>query len=266
MVNVKDSTSRSRPGSVTAVGVPRLIGLAVAALAGLAVYLVGLPASVSVFGTPLADLTLPASLLVALTGTAVVGASVTAGRWRVVDIVVASVIGVAGGLVFSVWNLGWEGISKAVIPPASAIFVGVWLFPAVLGMLVVRRPGAAVYTELVAAVVSALVGNQWGFATVWYGLVEGLGAEAVFALLLYRRFGMPSAALAGAGAGVAVGLMDSLLYYLEVLDGVGRTAYVGLAVLSGAVIAGAGSWVLSGALARTGALDPLASGRVRERV
>jgi energy-coupling factor transport system substrate-specific component len=118
----------------------------------------------------------------------------------------------------------------------------------------------------VAAVVSALVGNQWGFATVWYGLVEGMGAEVVFALLLYRRFGLPAAMLAGAGAGVAVGLMDSLIYYPDVLHAGGRVAYVSLAVVSGVIIAGLGSWALTRALARTGTLAPLASGRVAERV
>jgi energy-coupling factor transport system substrate-specific component len=244
----------------------RLVSAAVAVLAGVVIYLVGLPGSGSILGTTTSDLTLPVALFVGSAGVAVVAVTATAARWRIVDIVVASVLGVAGGLVFSAWNVGWEPISKAVVPPASAIFVGVWLFPAVLGALIVRRPGAAVYTELVAAVLSALVGNQWGFATVWYGLVEGLGAEVVFALLLYRRFGLPTAVLAGAGAGVVVGLMDSLIYYPDLLGPGGRLGYICLAVLSGVVIAGVGSWMLNKALARTGTLAPLASGRVAERV
>jgi energy-coupling factor transport system substrate-specific component len=235
-------------------------------LAGLVIYLVGLPSSPSLFGTPLADLTLPVALFVGGAVVAVVAATATAGRWRIVDIVVASVLGVAGGLVFAVWNAGSAPLREAMVPPASALIVGVWLFPAVLGALIVRRPGAAVYTELVAAIVSALVGNEWGFATVWYGLVEGLGAEVVFALLLYRRYGLPTALLAGAGAGVAVGLMDSLIYYPEVLGTGGRLAYVGIAVVSGVIIAGLGSWALTKALARTGTLAPMASGRAAERV
>ncbi|NLT54861.1 MAG: hypothetical protein GXX79_09905 [Actinomycetales bacterium] len=193
---------------------------------------------------------------------------VTRAPWRVVDIVVASVLGVAGGLVFAVWNaFAWEPISGALafFPPASAILVGVWLLPGVLGGLVIRKPGAAVYTELVAATLSALIGNQWGFATVWYGLLEGLGAEVVFALLLYRAFGWPTALLAGAGAGVTVGVLDSLLYYPTFSAGY-KLAYVGLAVVSGVVIAGLGSWALTRAMARSGALAPLPSGRVTERV
>ena len=244
----------------------RLAVAALGVLAGVVIYLVGLPSSPSIFGTPLSDLTLPVALFVGGAVVAVAAATATAGRWRVVDIVVASVLGVAGGLVFAVWNTASAPMRDAMVPPASAVIVGVWLFPAVLGALIVRRPGAAVYTELVAAVLSALVGNEWGFATVWYGLVEGLGAEVVFALLLYRRFGLPTALLAGAGAGVAVGLMDSLIYYPAALDTWGRIAYVGIAVVSGVIIAGFGSWALARALARTGTLAPMASGRAAERV
>lgn len=247
---------------------PVLIAALVGALVGLVIYLVGLPSSVSVLGTPLADLTLPAALLAAVGATAVTSAASVRMRWRVVDIVVCSVLGVAGGLLFSVWNaFAWEPIKAglAFYPPASAIFAGVWLLPAVLGGLIVRRPGAAVYTELVAAVLSALIGNQWGFATVWYGLLEGLGAEVVFALFLYRYFGLPSALAAGAGAGVVVGLLDSLLYF-PAFSAAYKTSYVLLAVLSGIVIAGLGSWLLTRALAATGALAPLPSGRTARRV
>ena len=249
---------------------PRTLSLvaAVAALAGVVVYAVGLPESVGLFGSPLSDLTLPAALLVFFVTTVVASVMVTRAPWRVVDIVVASVLGVAGGLVFAVWNaFAWEPIKGALafFPPASAIFVGVWLLPAVLGGLVIRKPGAAVYTELVAATLSALIGNQWGFATVWYGLLEGLGAEVVFALLLYRAFGWPTSLLAGAGAGVTVGVLDSLLYY-PTFSAAYKLAYVGLAVVSGVVIAGLGSWALTRAMARSGALAPLPSGRVTERV
>ncbi len=244
---------------------PRLAAAAIGILAGVAIYLVGLPSSTSIFGTPLSDLTLPVAMLVGGVAVAVIAATATAGQWRIVDIVVASVLGVAGGLVFSVWNVASAPMRDAMVPPASALVVGVWLFPAVLGALIIRRPGAAVYTELVAAAVSALVGNEWGFATVWYGLVEGLGAEVVFALLLYRRYGLPTALLAGAGAGVAVGLMDSLIYYPEI-NTVSRLAYIGIAICSGVIIAGLGSWALTRALAKTGTLAPMASGRAAERV
>ena len=235
---------------------PLLAGVAV----GLAVVAVWLWAD---------GLRLPAVVLAVLGAAWLVGWHRSrSSSWRVVDIVVASVLGVAGGLLFSVWNLGvYPAVSAglAFFPPLSAVVAGVWLLPGVLGGLVVRRPGAAIYTELVAAVLSALVGNTWGFATVWYGLLEGAGAEVVLALLLYRRWGLPTALAAGAGAGVVVGVLDAFVYYPQFGAGY-KLTYLAFAVLSGVVIAGAGSWALTRALAATGALAPLASGRTATRV
>ncbi len=253
-------------GRRAGLGTPAIALAAVFVVAGLAIYLVGLPESSVVFDTPLSDLTLPTALFVAFAGVSVVVATTRSAPWRVVDIVVASVLGVAGGLVFALWNIAWRPLSESLVPPASAIVVGIWLFPGVLGALVIRKPGAAVYTELLAALVSALVGNQWGFATVWYGLVEGLGAEIVFALLLYRSFGLPAALLGGIGSGITVGLLDTVVYYPDALTGPGKLGYVALAALSGLVIAGLGSWALTRALARTGVLAGLASGRAAARV
>jgi len=240
----------------------------VGAVAATLVWLVGLPAGTTLGNTPLVDLTGPVALFLLLAGAWVAGwLSTTRPRWRVVDIVVASVLGVAGGLVFAAWNVAWAPLSNALafFPPASAILVGVWLLPGVLGGLVLRRPGAAVFVETVAAVVSALIGNQWGISTVYYGLLQGLGAEVVLALLVYRRFGLPTALAAGGGAGLVSGLLDTVISNAG-LTPTHQAVYVCFTVLSGVVLAGAGAWALTRALAATGALAPLASGRDAVRV
>lgn len=252
-----------RVGSPRAV-VPAVVGLALAAT----VWAVGLPTRPDLFGASLADLTIPVAILLGLAGLWLAGwTSTTREAWRVVDIVTASVLGVAGGFLFVLWNLSWEVVKAplAAFPPASGLGVGIWLLPGVLGALVIRKPGAAVYTELVAAVVSALVGNQWGFSTVWYGFLEGLGPEVLFAVLLYRRFGLGAAVGGGAAAGFVVGLLDTFLYYPEFSPAF-KAAYAAATIVSGVVVAGIGSWALTRALARTGALSALASGRDARRV
>ena len=67
-------------------------------------------------------------------------------RWRVVDIVVASVIGVAVGVVFWAWGVVWGPISapiEALLPGLQAAPAAVWLVAGVLGALIIRKPGAA---------------------------------------------------------------------------------------------------------------------------
>jgi energy-coupling factor transport system substrate-specific component len=184
-------------------------------------------------------------------------------RWRVVDIVVASVVAVAAGVVFWVWGQVQNPISgpvSAVLPGFQGLLNGPWLFAGVLTALIVRKPGAALYGELVAAIVSALIGTQWGFATLLSGVVQGLGAEIVFALFLYANWKLVPAILAGAGAGLAESILD-LLYWYPGAKPEFAAVYTITTTVSGALIAGLLSWLLVRALARTGALSRFAAGR-----
>jgi energy-coupling factor transport system substrate-specific component len=188
-------------------------------------------------------------------------------HWRVLDIVVASVLAVAAGLVFVLWNIASNPLGApltALVPGLQALLGGGWLFAGVLVALVIRKPGAAIYGELVAATVSALVGNQWGVLTLESGLVQGVAAELVFALFLYRRFTLPVAVLAGAAAGLAMAVNDLILWYPGSAVPF-ALIYTGAGVVSGAVVAGALSWFVVRALAGTGALSRFGSGRVGQR-
>lgn len=190
--------------------------------------------------------------------------STDTAHWRVLDIVVASVLAVAAGLVFVLWNIASNPLGApltALVPGLQALLGGGWLFAGVLVALVVRKPGAALYGELVAATVSALVGNQWGVLTLESGLVQGVGAELVFALFLYRRFTLPVAVLAGAAAGLAMAINDLILWYPGSAVPF-AVIYTVAGILSGAVVAGALSWFVVRALAGTGALSRFESGRV----
>lgn len=196
-----------------------------------------------------------------------VSAPTRRSRWRVVDIVVASVLGVASGVVFLAWNVAYVGPSEflsPLLPGLQGLLDGPWLFAGVLGALVIRKPGAAVYTELLAASVSALtlLGNTWGAVlTLEAGLVQGLGAELIFLAVRYRRWGAVVACLAGVGAGLLGGVNNLVLWFAgagPLFSGV----YLVSTAISGAVIAGLGSWLLVRQLAKTGALDRFASGGV----
>jgi energy-coupling factor transport system substrate-specific component len=183
-------------------------------------------------------------------------------RWRTVDIVVASAIAVAFGVVFWAWGNLWNAAQPAFVafPPAQGFMYGVWLLPAVLGALLIRKPGAAIYTELVAAVVSALLGTAWGLSVILYGVLEGAAAELVFAFLAYRSWRIATAVVAGASAGAAAALLDIVFYYPK-WSGAWQGTYTLVLAASAALIAGAGGYLLMQALARAGVLASFASGR-----
>lgn len=183
-------------------------------------------------------------------------------RWRIIDIITASVLAAAFGVIFWAWGLLWAATGPLFVafPPAQGILYGMWLMPAVLGALIIGKPGAALYVELVAAVISALLGSQWGLLTLVYGGAQGLAAEIVFAAGRYRHFGAVRALIAGALAGAAAATLDRVLYYPE-WSGIWATTYVVVVAASAAVIAGVGSVVLTNRLAQTGALSSFAAGR-----
>ncbi|MER7165255.1 ECF transporter S component [Micromonospora sp. NPDC000207] len=189
-------------------------------------------------------------------------------RWRTIDIVVAAVIAVSFGVIFWAWGLLWRAVDPAfaAAPASQAIMYGVWLVPAVLGGLVIRKPGAALFCEAVAATVSALLGAEWGGITIVQGLIQGLGAELAFAAFRYRSFRLPVAVLAGALTGLSAALFDFFTWNVEYALVSYRLPYAALTVVSAALIAGVGGHYLTRALAGTGVLDRFPAGRDRTLV
>ncbi|WP_430592706.1 ECF transporter S component [Humidisolicoccus flavus] len=185
-------------------------------------------------------------------------------RWRVIDIVTAAVLGVATGLIFAGWNVvgyAWFKVLDAGTPGFGGLAVGIWLLGGVLGGLIIRKPGAALFVELLAAMVSTLLGSQWSIETVYSGVAQGLGAELIFAIFMYRRFGVVIAMLSGVGAAVAAWTLE-LFLSANIAKGAEFLAiYLGSLVVSGAILAGLVGWLLTRALAATGALNRFAAGR-----
>jgi energy-coupling factor transport system substrate-specific component len=189
-------------------------------------------------------------------------AASTPPGWQTVEIVVTATIAVAFGVVFWAWNLMWAatGGAFAALPPVQGLLYGVWLVPGVLAGLVVRRPGAAFFAATVAAVISALLGSQWGLVAVVYGVVQGVAPELVFALRGYRRPGLLTAMLAAAATGLGSLGLDLVLYY-PTWSTSWKWLYLATLVTSAVLVAGVGSWLLRRALAATGVLAALPASR-----
>lgn len=189
-------------------------------------------------------------------------------RWRTIDIVVASIIAVAFGVIFWAWGFVWSATDPifAFFPPSQAILYGMWLVPAVLGGLVIRKPGAALYTETLAATISALLGAQWGVTVIVQGFMQGLGAELGFASVRYRSWRLPVALLAGALTGLSAALYDFFVWNTEYALVSYRIPYALATIISATLIAGLGAHALTRALAQSGALDRFPAGRERTTV
>ncbi|MEA2608729.1 MAG: energy-coupling factor transport system permease protein [Chloroflexota bacterium] len=177
-------------------------------------------------------------------------------RWRTRDIVVAAVIGVAFGVVFWAWGLIYAAAEPlfAFAPPLRDVMYGVWLIPAVLAPLVIRKPGAALFAEMVAAIVSALLGTVWSIDVLLSGFLQGAAAELVFAFSLYRSYGTVVLVLAAVASALAAWVHDWVLYYPTVEPTVQVVRLI-VMVISAAMITAGGSVLLARSLRRSGVLD-----------
>jgi len=189
-------------------------------------------------------------------------------RWRGVDLITAAMLAVAFGVMF--WGFDtfvYPVVSTATtgFPPAGELVLGVWLLPAVVGALVIRRPGAALFTELVAANIELLLGNRWGAAVLLSAVLQGLGVELAVALFRHRRFGVVVAVLGGVLAAVFEIVFYEWYSYVAEYSTAWKAIYLACGMVSGAVIAGVGGWALVRGLARAGALNAFPPGQeVRE--
>ena len=178
--------------------------------------------------------------------------------WRVVDIVVAAVLGVAVGLIFYAWNVigyPWYKAADALTPGLGGLFAGVWYLGGPIGGLIIRKPGAAIFVEMIAAITSTLLGNVWAAETLLSGFAQGLGAELVFLAVRYQKANLPIALLAGAGAGLGAWVLELFTRANFAKGTEYLLIYLGTNLISGAIMAGLFAWVLAKALAATGVLS-----------
>jgi len=186
--------------------------------------------------------------------------------WSTREIVVGAVLAVAVGVIFWAWGQLWATAFATIPFPVSYLLVGVWMIGGVLVPYVVRRPGAALVGELVAAFVSMLLVTQWGFAVMLSGVVQGLGAELVFSSTRWRKYSLPVLMAAGAVAGVFSILLDSYYYgYWKIYTANSILFGAVFVAISGALLGGFLSKVIADLLAGTGVLSGLAIGKARIR-
>lgn len=205
--------------------------------------------------------------------------------WRTVDILTVAFLGAALGIVFWGWGVVYNGPVTALkigYAPLMGLFVGPWFLAGVVGGLVVRRPGAALFAEVVAALVSMIPGTEWGATVLVSGILQGLGAELAFAIFGYRLFGVGAAMLAGLLSAPLEWLFETMSFpaswadvpVLSVLaEGGGwyaewvwrdKLVYLLAMGVSGVVLAGVVGWLLVRALAAAGALSAFPAGQERQ--
>lgn len=127
--------------------------------------------------------------------------------WSLNEIILVSMICIVFGVVYlgavylmSVVEsaLAFTGLTKL----GTEVIFGIWFMAATLAGYILQKPGVAIIAETIASVIEVLLGNWFGPMVIVTGIVQGLGAEAVFAAGRYKKFQGPIMYFAAIGCTV----------------------------------------------------------------
>jgi energy-coupling factor transport system substrate-specific component len=184
--------------------------------------------------------------------------------WETRDLMLTAVVAAAFGPLFAFWS-GIYTFTGGYLGPINDVMQGFWWIPVILVPYIIRKPGAALIAETLAALISLLAGSPYGFiGAVLAGLTQGMGAEVVFMLTGWRRYDWPTLSLAGIASAVTGFVYVWPIYYAAYdtpLLLLTLAAFI-VGVLLFAVVGGK---LLGDALLATGALNRFAIARERRQ-
>lgn len=185
------------------------------------------------------------------------------------DIIFITMLCVVFGVVYlaAVW----------LISPLTAVFApqgvsllgtelifGIWFMAATIAPYIIQKPGVAIVAEVLASLVEVLLGNMYGPMVIVAGIIQGAGAEIVFALFRYKRWDWCTMILASVGCAIT-GFLWSFVRsgYLQINPRL-LVMYFVVRVASSIVFAGVLCKLMADELAKTGLLKSYALGRQHE--
>lgn len=130
-------------------------------------------------------------------------------KWQTRDIVFTAVLCLLWGIFFIVWHPIHKYVTlwlrtwavflvgaRAVKWPMQEIFMGMWFGAGVMVPYIIRKPGAALVAEVVAALIEVPF-NSHALLVLGSGLVQGAASEVPFLVTHYRNYRWPVLFLAG---------------------------------------------------------------------
>lgn len=188
-------------------------------------------------------------------------------KWKLKDVILMAIFGVVFAGVYLAVFYGGLAISTALTPYGLSAYgfemiYGVWFMAATLAAYIIRKPGAALITEILAAVIELLMGNSGGLTVVLTGVIQGAGCELAFAMFRYKKWDLVSMSLSGILAAAFIFCYE--LYYLQyyLLSPAVLAGQLLVRFLSAVLFSGILCKLAADGLARTGVLKSYALGSV----
>ena len=186
-------------------------------------------------------------------------------NWRFKEIVVLAALSV----VFAVVYLAFLPVGAVLVgffgPIGYDFIFGIWFIVSIIAAYIIRKPGAAFLSETIAAMVEVLIGNAVGPMLSVTGMIQGIGAEAVFAATKWKNYSTWVLMAAGMGSAITSFIYGYFMSgYAALATGYVLAMFI-IRLISGALIAGLLGKALSDGLAKTGVLSSFALGKEYRR-
>lgn len=182
-------------------------------------------------------------------------------KWKLREVIVLSVLSVVFAVVYLLFlQLGNVLFGIFGLIGYDLIF-GIWFIVSIIAAYIIRKPGAAFLSETIAATIEVMIGNAVGPRLIFSGMIQGLGAEMVFASTKWKNYSIWVLMLAGMGSSVFSFVWGYFISGFAALSPGYVTAMFLVRLVSGALLAGLLGKYLSDGLARTGALNSFPLGK-----
>jgi len=177
--------------------------------------------------------------------------------WTLRETLIVAVLGAVFGVLYLGWVQVWLILQAIFGAVTMDVVMGFWFINSIIAAAIIRKPGVALVSNMLAAAVQIMLGSPAGLLLLLTGFVQGFGAEVVFAATRYRRWSLPVLMAAGVGAAVAsFGYTWIRFDYGSLAPGLLVLMFV-LRCTSGALLGGLLGYVIAKALYRTGVLAGL---------
>lgn len=126
-------------------------------------------------------------------------------NWKLKDVIMVGIISVIFGVIYLA-AVHFGVLLGALLAPiglsflANELIFGIWFMASTLAPYIIQKPGVALISEVLAATIEVFLGNFYGPMVILTGVIQGVGAEAGFALFRYKRFDALSLYTASVGA------------------------------------------------------------------
>jgi len=178
--------------------------------------------------------------------------------WTLKETLIVTVLGAVFAVLYLAWVQVWL-IAQAVFGSLTMdVVMGFWFLASIVAAAIIRKPGVAFASEVLASGVELLLGSPGGLILLLSGAIQGAGAEAVFATTRWRNYSLPVLMAAGVGAAIFSFAYTWIRFNYGALEPGVLVAMFALRCASGALLGGWLGHVIVEALYRTGALSGLA--------